>query len=377
MYRWTTDCDKHNPILKILDRYILRKYFTTFFFTLIILIPIAISIDIAEKVGKFLKADDLTFDEILNDYYVSFIINYGNTFMPLGLFISVILFTSKMSSNSEIIAILSSGVSFKRFLRPYLIGATILTILSLYANHFVVPKANKTLEKFEETYLRSIYKKKTKSSVSKISLQLSDNDYVYVGNFNFKSKNGYNFSYEHFDGNKMKYKLMSQNIRWNENDSSYRLSNYKKRYLGIGKDSIDSGSFMDTIFNFQPKDLLYVDYLAREMSSFDLSDHIVQSEDRGVKNLNNYKVELYKRTSLPVSSFVLTLIAVTLASKKRRGGIGVNLAAGIGLMFLYVFFMKVVEVLGSTAESWPFFMVWMPNVIFGAIAIYLFIHAER
>ena len=363
--------------MKILDKYILKKYFTTFFFTLIILIPIAIAIDVSEKVGKFLKADDLTLNEILYDYYGNFIINYGNTFMPLGLFISVILFTSKMSSNSEIIAILSSGVSFKRFLRPYLIGATVLTIGALYANHFVVPKANKTLEKFQETYLRSVYKKQTKSSVSKVSLQLSDTEYIYLGNFNFKSKNGYNFSYEKFEGNKLKYKLMSQNIRWNENDSTYRLSNYKKRYVGIENDSIDSGSFMDTLFNFQPKDLLYVDYLAREMSSIDLSEHIDQSEDRGVKNLNNYKVELYKRTSLPVSSFVLTLIAVTLASKKRRGGIGINLAAGISLMFLYVFFMKVSEVLGSTAESWPFFMVWIPNVFFGIIAIYLLVHAER
>ena len=363
--------------MKILDRYILRKYFTTFFFTLIILIPIAIAIDVSEKVGKFLKADDLTMNEIIYDYYGNFIINYGNTFMPLGLFIAVILFTSKMSSNSEIIAILSSGISFKRFLRPYLIGATIVTIGALYANHFVVPKANKTLEKFEETYMRSVYKKKTRSSVSKVSLQLGDSDYVYFGNFNFKSKNGYNFSYEHFEGNQLKYKVVSQNIRWNENDSTFRLSNYKKRHVGKDKDIIESGSFMDTMFNFQPKDLLYVDYLAREMSSIDLSDHIDQSEDRGVKNLNNYKVELYKRTSLPISSFVLTLIAVTLASKKRRGGIGVNLAAGISLMFLYVFFMKVSQVLGSTAESWPFFMVWMPNLIFGAISIYLFYNADR
>lgn len=363
--------------MKILDRYILRKYFTSFIFTLLILIPIAMAIDVSEKVGKFLKAEELTVKEIINDYYVHFIINYGNTFMPLALFISVIMFTSKLSNNSEIIAIHSSGVSFKRFLKPYLIGATIITVISLYANHFVVPTSNKSLEKFEETYLRSIYKKKAKSSVSKVSLQLSDDDYVYFGYFNFKTKNGYNFSYEHFDGNQMKYKIIAQNIRWNEKDSTYRLSTFRKRFIGIGKDSLDSGSFMDTTFNFQPKDLLYVDYLAREMPSTELGQHIRQSENRGVKNLNNYKVELYKRTSLPISSFVLTLIAVTLASKKRRGGIGYNLAAGIALMFLYVFFMKVSEVLGSTAESMPFLMVWMPNTIFGLIAVYLYINANK
>ena len=363
--------------MKILDRYILRKYFTSFIFTLLILIPIAMAIDIAEKVGKFIKNEELTVEEIFNDYYLNFIINYGNTFMPLALFISVIMFTSKISGNSEIIAIHSSGVSFKRFLKPYLIGATIITIISLYANHFVVPKSNKELEKFEETYLRSIYKKKTQSSVSKVSLQLSKDDYVYFGYFNFKSKNGYNFSYEHFEGNKLVYKIISQNIRWVEKDSTFRLSTYRKRFIGAQKDSLDSGSFMDTTFNFEPKDLLYVDYLAREMPSLGLSAHIKQSENRGVKNLNNYKVELYKRTSLPISSFVLTIIAVTLASKRRRGGIGVNLAAGIALMFLYVFFMKVSEVLGSTAESIPLLMVWIPNLIFGVIAAFLYVNANK
>lgn len=335
------------------------------------------AIDISEKVGKFIKNEELTADEILNDYYLNFIINYGNTFMPLALFISVIMFTSKISGNSEIIAIHSSGISFKRFLRPYLIGATIITIISLYANHFIVPQSNKTLEKFEEKYLRSVYSKKTKNSVSKVSLQLSKDDYVYFGYFNFKSKNGYNFSYEHFEENKLVYKIIAQNIRFNANDSTYRLSTYRKRFVGAQKDSIDSGSFMDTVFNFEPKDLLYVDYLAREMPSLGLSKHIKQSENRGVKNLNNYKVELYKRTSLPISSFVLTLIAVTLASKKRRGGIGVNLAAGISLMFLYVFFMKVSEVLGSTAESIPILMVWMPNIIFGILAVFLFRNANK
>lgn len=363
--------------MKILDKYILKKYFTSFIFTLLILIPIAMAIDISEKVGKFLKAEDLTVGDIIDQYYIHFIVNYGNTFMPLALFISVIMFTSKMSGNSEIIAIHSSGISFKRFLKPYLIGATIITCISLYANHFVVPKSNKALEAFEESYLRSIYKKQTKSSVSKVSLQLSANDYVYFGYFNFKSKNGYNFSYEHFDGNQLKYKVIAQNIRWNEKDSTFRLSTYRKRFIGAHKDSLDSGSFMDTTFNFEPKDLLYVDYLAREMPSMGLSAHIEQSEKRGVKNLNNYKVELYKRTSLPISSFVLTLIAVTLASKKRRGGIGVNLAAGISLMFLYVFFMKVSEVLGSTAESIPLLMVWMPNLIFGVIATFLYINANK
>ena len=363
--------------MKILDKYILKKYFVSFFFTLIILIPIAIAIDVSEKVGKFLKADDLAVKEIISEYYFNFIIYYVNTFMPLALFISVIMFTSKLSGNTEIIAIHSSGISFKRLIRPYLMGATVVAIVSLMANHFIVPKSNKIFEEFQETHLRSAFKKKTKNNVSRVNLQLSDNDYVYFGSFNFKSNMGYNFSYENFEGNKLKYKIIGRTIKWKPKDSLFRINNYKKRYINKENDSIASGSFLDTVFSFQPKDLLYVDYLAREMSSLDLKDHIEISEDRGVKNLNNYKVEYYKRTSLPISSFILTIIAVTLASKKRRGGIGVNLAVGISLMFLYVFFMKVSEVLGSTAESNPFLMVWMPNFIFGILALFLYLNAKK
>ena len=362
--------------MKILDKYILKKYFVTFFFTLLILIPIAIAIDVAEKVDKFLKHPDLSLNQIIDEYYVNFIINYGNTFMPLALFISVILFTSKLSSNTEIIAIHSSGISFKRFLRPYLIGATIIALISLYANHFIVPKANKTFEEFQENFLRNT-KKYNKSYVRKINLQLSQDDLVFFGSFNLRSYTGYNFSYEKFDGNQLKYKIIGQSIKWIEQDSIYKISNFKKRHITENGDIIQSGPVFDTVFNFVPSELLYVDYLAKELPSGELAEHIEESENRGVKNLNNYKVELYKRTSLPISSFILTIIAVSLSSKKRRGGIGFSLAAGITLMFIYIFFLKVSEVLGATAEAFPFLMVWMPNIIFGILAIVLFKYADR
>jgi len=361
--------------LKILDKYILKKYFVSLFFTLLILIPIAIAIDVSEKVDKFIKNIDLSLGDIIRDYYVSFVISYTNQFLPLALFISVILFTSKLSGNTEIIAVLSSGISYKRFLRPYMIGATIIAVFSLYSNHFIVPRSNKTFEEFHEKYLRG--KKKSKTYVRKVNLQLSDNDLVYIGNFNLKNNNGYYFSYEHFDGNRLKYKLIGQSIKWNEEDSTYHISNYKKRYIKEGKDIIQSGVGFDTIFDFLPKDLVYVDYLAKEMQSPELAEHIEISERRGVKNLNNYRVELSKRTSLPVSAFILTIIAVSLASRKRRGGVGVSLAIGISLMFVYIFFLKVSEVLGSAPGSNPLMMVWIPNIIFGILAFFLFKHANE
>lgn len=361
--------------MKILDKYILKKYITTFLFTLLILIPIAIAIDVSEKIGKFLEHANLGIGEIINDYYIPFTINYGNTFMPLALFIAVILFTSKLANDTEIVAIHSAGISFKRFLKPYIIGATLITLISLFTNHFVVPKSNGTFETFKETYLRK--RPKSKTHVSMVNLQLNENNYIYFRSFNLKQNSGYDFSYEHFDGLKLKYKLIAKNVKYNVKDSTFTLRNYNKRYIGVRNDRIETGVKLDTVFAFYPKDLLYVDYLAREMSSFKLASHIEESEKRGVKNLNQYKVELYRRTSLPLSSFVLTLIAVTLGSKKRRGGLGMNLAIGISLMFVYVFFMKVSEVLGAGATSNPLFMVWLPNMLFGALAIYLYINAKR
>ena len=360
--------------MKILDKYILGKYFTTFFFTLLILIPIAVAIDVSEKYSKFSDHANLGVVEIISDYYIPFIISYGNTFMPLALFLSTILFTSKLASNTEIVAIHGAGIPYKRFLKPYILGAFLIGLISLTANHFVLNKSNKTFEEFSEAYLRR--EKKTKTYVNEVNLQLTENDVVYFKKFNFSRNNGGHFSYQHFDGRDLKYILTGRSINWREKDSTYSISNYTKRWIGKKKDSIESGKRLDTIFNFFPKDLLYVDYLAVEMASPELYQHIKESENRGVKNLNKYKVELYSRTTLPVSSIILTIIAVSLASRKRRGGVGVNLAVGVSLMFLYVFFMKVTEVLGASAANNPAIMVWIPNIIFGVIALYLYFKAK-
>lgn len=361
--------------MRKLDRYILGKYFSSFLLTLLILIPVAIAVDTAEKIGKFLAHDDLGLPQIINEYYIPFVVFYANTFMPLALFISTILFTSKLAGNTEIVAIHSAGISFKRFLKPYFIGATIIAVVALVANHFVVPRTNGTFEEFQDSYTRRT--KKSKTSVSKVSLQLTENDFVYFRSYDLKRNIGYDFSYEKFDGLKLKYKLIARNIKYNEKDSVYTLNNYKKRFVLSKNDSIYSDTKLDTTFNFKPQDLLYTSTLAKAMNSFDLKELIDKSEKRGVSNLNQYKVELYKRTSLPISSFILTIIAVALASKKRRGGIGISLAFGVAVMFSYVFFLKVFEVLGASATSSPFIMVWLPNILFGILAVYLYINARR
>ncbi|MBE7697740.1 LptF/LptG family permease [Tenacibaculum finnmarkense] len=361
--------------MKILDWYILKRFLATFLFTLLILIPIAVAIDIAEKIDKFLREETLTFFEVVNDYYVNFIIYYANTFMPLALFIAVILFTSKLANNTEIVAINGSQVSFTRFLYPYFIGATIVCSVALLMNHFFVPSSSKTRKKFERTYLKK--RKYSDHTIREFSLQLNDSTYIYLQSFDLKRNTGYNFTTEIYDGIQLKQQLSADNINWSEKDSTFKLYNWKLRKIFKARDSIFSGNNVDTTFAFTPKDFNYKNVMAQEMRTPELIKFIEMSKDRGIKNLNMYLVELYKRTSLPIACYILTLIAVGLAYKKTRGGIGANLALGISLMFLYVFFLKVAEVLGAVAGANALLNVWIPNIVFGLYSLYLYLNGRK
>jgi len=361
--------------MKILDWYILKRYLVTFLFTLLILIPIAIAIDIAEKIDNFLEHANLGFLEIVNDYYLNFIIYYANTFMPLAVFIAVILFTSKLANNTEIIAMSNAKISFERLMVPYFIGATLITILALLMNHFVVPSSSKIRKKFEQTYIKK--QKITDNYVQNFSLQLTDSTYIFIKNYNINSNTGQNFTSEVYDGLELKSKLMAESIRWNTKDSTFTLNDFRKRILHTKTDSIYKGNALDTIFDFTPKDLIYKSALAQEMPSGELLSFIKLSEKRGVSNLNAYLVEFHKRTSLPVATYILTIIAVALAFRKRRGGTGVNLAIGVGIMFIYVFFLKISEVLGGVAGVNSLLYVWSPNIAFGILAAYLYRNARK
>lgn len=356
----------------ILDRYILKKYIGTFLMLLLLFIPIGITVNLAEKIGKILE-NKVPLIEVLT-YYGHFTIYFANLLFPLFLFLSVIWFTSKMANNTEIVAILSSGISYYRFLLPYFVGATIVCIGALILGMYLAPAASKGFNEFTYDYL-----KKGKSDREQINVyrQINENDFIYVSNFNAASSTGTYFTLEHFEENELKFKISANRITYNESDSTYTLFKYTKRNIGKETDIITSQSKFDTIFPFELDDLTPVNYIAETLNYSELNQFIEKERLRGSSNINRYEVVRQKKWSLPVSAYILTLIAVAVSSKKRRGGMGVNLAIGILIGMIFVFFDKVFGTMAEQSDFSPFVATWFPNMIFGALAIYLLYGAKR
>lgn len=359
-------------MLSILDRYILGKYLGTFILLLLLFIPIGITVNLAEKIDKML-ANEVPFIEVVK-YYLDFTIYFANLLFPLFLFLSVIWFTSKLANNTEVIAFLSSGVSYYRFLRPYMLGATIVCIGALIMGMYLAPMASKGFNEFTYEYLKKGTKDRNQSNVYR---QINDNDYIYVSYFNVKEKSGNNFTLEHFEGNKMKYKIAAGRIVFNEQDSTYTLFNYTKRIIGENEDILKGTQRLDTTFAFELEDLTPVEYIAETLNFTQLNDFIKREKERGSSYINRYEVVRYKRWSLPVSAYILTIIAVAVSSMKRRGGMGVNLAIGIGIGMVFIFFDKIFGTMAEQSSFSPFIATWFPNILFGILAIYLLRNAKR
>ena len=337
---------------------------------LLLFIPIGITVNLAEKIGKILERE-VPFPAVAQ-YYLDFTIYFANLLFPIFLFLSVIWFTSKLANNTEIVAFLSSGVSFTRFLRPYLIGATIVAAFALVLGLYLAPKASKGFNTFKYNYLKS---SKGIVQTQNIYRQINDNDFIYVSSFDPKSKRGNHFTLEHFEGNKLMYKISANSITYI--DSTYRLVNYTKRTVGLQGDIIETIRRKDTLFSFDVDDLTPVDYIAETLQYGELNRFIKKEKQRGSSNIGRYEVVKYKKWSLPVSVFILTIIAVAVSSVKRRGGMGVNLAFGITIAMVYVFFDKVFGVMAEQSDFSPIVAVWFPNLVFGILAAYLLYNAKR
>ena len=359
-------------MLSILDKYILKRYLGTFVLLLLLFIPIGIIVNLAEKIDKILE-NEVPLIEVVA-YYFDFTIYFANLLFPLFLFLSVIWFTSKLANNTEIIAFLSSGVSYYRFLRPYIIGATIVCIAAFVLGMFIAPKASQGFNEFSFKYLKKGRQDREKSNVYR---QINDNDYIYVSYFNVSEKSGSNFTLEHFEDKKMTYKLAASRIKFNDKDITYSLFNYTKRRVGLDNDIIERKKRLDTVFSFDLDDLTPVKYIAETLNLPELNNFIASEKKKGSSFISSYEVVRHKRWSLPVSAYILTIIAVAVSSVKRRGGMGVNLAIGIAIGMVFIFFDKIFGTLAAKSDFSPFVASWAPNIVFAILAIYLLRNAKR
>lgn len=340
---------------------------------LLLFVPIGIMANLAEQIGKMID-NEAPLNEIVV-YYMNFTIVIGSLLFPIFLFLSIIFFTSKLAGNTEIVAILSSGVSFNRFLRPYFIGASIIAVALFFMAMFIVPKASEGFNQFQYTYLK---KGKQDRVTSNIFNQVNENDFLYVSSFDPARDIGYDFTYEHFNKeNQLEYKISAANIRWVDKDSVYRLSSYRKRKLMGNTELIETKRRLDTIFSFDINDLTPVSYIAETKNLFELNDFIKEQKRKGASNVSTYVLVKYKRWAMPITAFILTIIAVAVSSVKRRGGMGVNLAFGIGVAFIYIFFDKVFGTLAEQSGFPPLWAVIIPNLIFGTVGFFLLQKAKR
>jgi lipopolysaccharide export system permease protein len=357
---------KFNYKLQVLDWYIIRKFLSTFFFTLAIFLAIAVVFDFSEKVDDFIEKK-APLSAILFDYYMNFIPHYAGMLSPLLIFIGAVFFTAKMANNTEIVAILSGGISFKRLLYPYFVTAIFLSVLSFTFNAYLIPLANKTRIEFENRYVNNPYVYKERN----IHLQIDDHTYVYLESYNNKSNVGYRFSLEKIYDKQLAYKLMSDRISWDSTKKEWRINNYSIRYINGLKEQIVRGEVKDTILNMSPTDFERKDNRKEALTLPELNEYIESEQKRGAAGFEDYIVEKYKRFALPFSTFILILIAVALCSRKVRGGIGVQLGIGIGSSFVYILLMQFTTTFATKGGLHPLIAVWIPNIIFGIYGFYL------
>ena len=359
--------------MKIIDRYILKRYFLTYSALFLMFIPIGILVDYAEKNQKM--TDNHAPTEAIIKYYANFVVHFANILFPIFLFLSVIWFTSKLAEKTEIVAMLSSGISYNRFLRPYFYGATILSVFVLVMGMFVVPYSSGVYNEFYGTYLsKDLY-----SKGSRLYNQVNKNEYIYVSSFDANRNQGANFVLERFDGLRMTDKITANSIEWVQNDSvkTYRLYNYTHRKVGDWNDIYEKVYQKDTLLNFKTTDLLPIEYAAETKNFFELNKFIAEERQKGSPNIRIYELVYYRRWAAIFNVFILTIIGVAVSSVKKRGGMGVNLAFGVLIGFSYVFFERIFGIMAEKSGITPLMAVIIPNVMFALLAVYMIRKSRR
>lgn len=351
--------------MKILDKYIIRNFLGTYVFAILLLLAIVVMFDINEKLDAFLKAP---LKATVVDYFVNFLPYFANQFAPLFTFIAVIFFTSRLAGNSEIIAMFSTGMSFRRLLRPYMLAASVIAALSFVLSAYVIPPANAKRIEYTNKYVRN----KSVDYGSNIMLKVSPQDIAYIARYDASSKAGYRFTLEHFDDDKrLRSRLTAQTIRW-DTLYSWTVVDYVIRDFGDTREDIRRGRQLDTIIPFEPRDFLIATNDHEKMTSPALSEYIRRQKDRGVANIQSFEVERERRYAMTAAAFILTIIGMTLSVRKVKNGMGLNIGIGLVLSFSYILFMTITQTFAVSGLTSAFVAMWIPNFIYIIIAIILY-----
>ncbi len=356
-----------------LDWYIIKKFIGTYIFAILLIISIAIVFDFNENLSKFTQYH-APWRAIIFDYYANFIPYYSNLFSPLFVFIAVIFFTSKLASNSEVIAMLAAGVSFKRLMRPYMISCILISLLTFYLNSFVIPHGTVIRQNFESLYRNN----KKNTSAEDVQLKVAKNTTAYIQHYDDHYKRGYGFSLVKIENTKIASHMTAMEIQYDTvADTKYhwKVSNYKIRQLRGLKEHITTGAEKDTMLLMEPTDLVYSKGQQETFTSPELLSYISKQTSRGLSNVVQYEVEFHKRIAMSFSAFILTIIGLSLSARKRKGGMGLYLGIGLGLSFGYILLQTVSATFAIQANTPPILAAWIPNIIFVFIAYYCYRYA--
>lgn len=355
--------------IRIIDKYIIRKFLGTFFFCLILILIIAVVFDFAEKIDNFMERE-APWRAVIFDYYLNFIPYFGTLFSPLFVFIAVIFFTSRMAVNTEIIAILNSGMSFRRMMWPYFLSALVIALLIFYLTNFVIPNANLVRMDFEDKYYRP---QGRRNYIGNVHRMVSKNVYVYLESYTPAYFRGNKFTVEKFDDEgRLISKLSASTVLWDTATSKWRLPNYIQRDIIGNNEIITKGAQIDTALNITPKDFSRDPSFVNTMTFRELEDYITLLKMQGSDELKIFQIERHKRYSTPFAVFILTLIGVTLSSRKIRGGLGMNIGIGLALSFSYILFQQFASQFSIKGNLSPMLAMWIPNLIYMAIGAVLY-----
>ena len=369
-FRWLKYLKYLNPFhyLKRIDRYIIKKFIGTYIYSILLIISISIVFDVNENLAKF-TTNHAPLKAIVLDYYANFVPYFANLFSPLFVFIAVIFFTSKLAGNSEIIAMLASGLSFRRLMRPYFISAALIAALNYYLGAYVIPEGTVVRQNFEEKYKNN----KKITSAQNVQLQVGKGTIAYIQQYDDKTKTGYGFSLDKFEKKKLVSHMTASVINYDTISDSrfhWRARNYKIRTLKGLREQITSGAEIDTTIMMEPMDLVFFKGQQETFTSPELREYISKQQERGSQNVVQYEVEYHKRIAMSFASFILTVIGASLSSRKRKGGMGLYLGIGLALSFAYILLQTISATIAINAGTPAMLAEWIPNILYIFIAYF-------